>query len=360
MTPEHTPRPKHTTQPILPSVTNTPVKAGLASMLHFSTLLCCCHTTIHMLGDEIKGYLIGPMHAHMFLDEFLPKVKLPGYSNINFTPGAFQSTLTATSELDAYQPFVKLDLSIYSDNYSIGCGCSTIEISIKFKWDASLDTFNDLFIKEHLDIPSFIHPTKSVKDTLGQITTYTSTQLGSQYHTHAFSVLIIQDTAHIIRWDQEGAIVTTPIKYGEDQTLAEFFSHYSQASPELCGIDTTVTEASAAEAHQAREQLDLQPMVHMLKTSIPCDVSTLLLLIFPAPTPQGYPPVGHATQAYAAYEWHSHKKFFLKDSWHINLDSILSEGEMYRRLNCAGVHNVPTCLAFMDVPSTAEQKTQPV
>ncbi|KIK13198.1 hypothetical protein PISMIDRAFT_79310, partial [Pisolithus microcarpus 441] len=74
---------------------------------------------------------------------------------------------------------------------------------------------------------------------LGQITAYASTQLGSQYHTHAFSVLIVWDTAHIIRWDWEGAIVMTPIKYDEDRTLAEFFSHYLQASLELHGIDTT-------------------------------------------------------------------------------------------------------------------------
>ncbi|KIK24290.1 hypothetical protein PISMIDRAFT_66015, partial [Pisolithus microcarpus 441] len=121
---------------------------------------------------------------------------------------------------------VKPDLSVYSDNYSIGCDCSMIEISIKFKWDTSLDAFDDPFIKEQSDIPSFIHPTKSVKDTLGQITAYASTQLGSQYHTHAFSVLVIWDTAHIIRWDWEGAIVMTPIKYGENQTLAEFFTCY--------------------------------------------------------------------------------------------------------------------------------------
>ncbi|KIK15462.1 hypothetical protein PISMIDRAFT_16513 [Pisolithus microcarpus 441] len=43
----------------------------------------------------------------MFLDEFLPKDKLPGYSNISFTPGAFQGTLTVTSESDAYQPLIQ-------------------------------------------------------------------------------------------------------------------------------------------------------------------------------------------------------------------------------------------------------------
>ncbi|KAI5990792.1 hypothetical protein EDC04DRAFT_2587756 [Pisolithus marmoratus] len=136
--------------------------------------------------------------------------------------------------------------------------------------------------------------------------------------------------------------------------LAKFFSCYSQAPPELCGIDTTVTEASATEAHKARWQLGLKLTVHILKTSIPHNGSAPLLLIFPAPTPQGYPPVSHAMRVCAAYEWHSHKKVFLKDS------CILSEGEMYRRLNGAGICNVPTCLAYGDVLCMGEQKTQTV
>ncbi|KAI6036011.1 hypothetical protein PISMIDRAFT_13534 [Pisolithus microcarpus 441] len=43
----------------------------------------------------------------MFLDEFLPKNKLPGYSNINFTSDAFQCTLAVMLELDAYQSFIQ-------------------------------------------------------------------------------------------------------------------------------------------------------------------------------------------------------------------------------------------------------------
>ncbi|KAI6095060.1 hypothetical protein F5141DRAFT_1013963, partial [Pisolithus sp. B1] len=140
--------------------------------------------------------------------------------------------------------------------------------------------------------------------------------------------------------------------------LAKFFLHYSQAPPELHGIDTTVTKVSATEAHKARGQLGLKLTVHMLKTSIPHNSSAPLLLIFPAPTLQGYPPVSHTTRVCAAYEWHSCKKVFLKDSWQINLHSILSEGEMYRRLNGAGICNVPTCLAYGDVLCMEEQKTQ--
>ncbi|KIJ09976.1 hypothetical protein PAXINDRAFT_32254, partial [Paxillus involutus ATCC 200175] len=74
---------------------------------------------------------------------------------------------------------------------------------------------------------------------LGQITAYASAQLSSQFHTHCFSVLVIWEIAYIIRWDWEGAVVSTPIRYGEDKALTEFFSRYTQASPKLRGVDTT-------------------------------------------------------------------------------------------------------------------------
>ncbi|KIK81907.1 hypothetical protein PAXRUDRAFT_154956, partial [Paxillus rubicundulus Ve08.2h10] len=68
-------------------------------------------------------------------------------------------------------------------------------------------------------------------DTLGQITAYASAQLSSQFHTHCFSVLVIWDIAYIIRWDQEGTIISTPIKYGEDKTPTKFFSCYHSLLP---------------------------------------------------------------------------------------------------------------------------------
>jgi len=40
----------------------------------------------------------------------------------------------------------------------------------------------------------------------GQITAYATMLLGNQHRTHAFSVLVIQDYARLIRWDRGGAI----------------------------------------------------------------------------------------------------------------------------------------------------------
>ncbi|KAG2337172.1 hypothetical protein BDR05DRAFT_843162, partial [Suillus weaverae] len=94
----------------------------------------------------------------------------------------------------------------------------------------------------------FICETEKGMDTLGQITSYTAAQLGTQFRTHAFSVLIVHDRARIIRWDREGAIVTSAINYNNEPHLADFFHRYARASPEMRGIDTSVTLASDEEA----------------------------------------------------------------------------------------------------------------
>lgn len=57
-------------------------------MLPFSTHSCYFHITLPMLGDEMKGHLVGPMPAKKFLNKFLPKDKLPRYSNIKFPSDA--------------------------------------------------------------------------------------------------------------------------------------------------------------------------------------------------------------------------------------------------------------------------------
>ena len=50
----------------------------------------------------------------------------------------------------------------------------------------------------------------------------------------------MQDIAHIIQWDREGAVVIEPIAYNHDPSLVEFLSLYLQASPELHGIDIMI------------------------------------------------------------------------------------------------------------------------
>ncbi|KAG0695915.1 hypothetical protein DFH29DRAFT_813668 [Suillus ampliporus] len=93
---------------------------------------------------------------------------------------------------------VKPDVCVYTDGTSQGCDISKLEVNVEFKWNDGYDAFSkDPGPDTHIAF-----------DTLGQITSYASAQLGAQYRTHTFSVLIVHNCARIIRWDREGAIVT--------------------------------------------------------------------------------------------------------------------------------------------------------
>ncbi|KAG2058434.1 hypothetical protein BDR06DRAFT_850000, partial [Suillus hirtellus] len=109
------------------------------------------------------------------------------------------------------------------------------------------DAFCDPPLHSDVSRFSFINHTMKGMDTLGQITSYTAAQLGAQYHTHIFLVLIVQNFAHIIRWDMEGAIVTHTFDYNKYPHLADFFHRFSQASPSLCGVNTSVMPTSSEE-----------------------------------------------------------------------------------------------------------------
>ncbi|KAG2151503.1 hypothetical protein DEU56DRAFT_728043, partial [Suillus clintonianus] len=194
--------------------------------------------------------------------------------------------------------------------------------------------------------------TEKAFDTLGQITSYASAQLGAQYHTHVFSVLIVRNRARIIRWDREGAIVTDAFNYN-DPHLADFFYHYARASPEMHGVDTSVTPASTEDAALAREALKLPTATHMFKVAVPEDPavedSGWLTLIIPQPVAKGFPPVGRWTRTCPAFDLLNQKVVMFKDSWRVSIKDVLPEGETYKLLKLHKVRNVATCIAFHDV-----------
>ncbi|KAG2059227.1 hypothetical protein BDR06DRAFT_1003836 [Suillus hirtellus] len=178
------------------------------------------------MGNEMKDYVVGPMPAKEFLQEFLLTSQIPHYDALSFTSafttGTFSSTVSAADEQRAYAPFintmksfapqlsfidshnhadkvncssfifsVKPDVCVYADTTSRGTNISMAEIIIEFKWGYCHDTFHEVG-------DSIISPTNNGMDMLGQITSYAAAQLGAQYCSHAFSVLIMHDCACII------------------------------------------------------------------------------------------------------------------------------------------------------------------
>ncbi|KAG0697706.1 hypothetical protein DFH29DRAFT_811311 [Suillus ampliporus] len=155
--------------------------------------------------------------------------------------------LTVYLQIDAIQPFapqlsfvntskhadmkncssftfnVKLDICVYANGTSHGCDISKSEVIIEFKWSDVHDAFSK---HPGVDKP-IVSQTDNGFDTLGQITSYAVAQLGAQYHTHAFSVLIVRNRARIIRWDREGAIIMNAFDYYHEPHLTNFFHHFA-------------------------------------------------------------------------------------------------------------------------------------
>ncbi|KAG2370344.1 hypothetical protein BDR07DRAFT_1476350 [Suillus spraguei] len=302
-------------------IVDTPIKWDSSTMLPFTTLTQCHIETINAMGKEMKGYFVGPMPVGEFLQEFLPTSQIPDYdpSSFNFVVGAFSNMISVKNEEHAYKPFIntikpftpqlsfvdthnhpdtqncskidsavfniKPDICVYPDGCepsSRNCDVSATEINIEFKWSYSHDAFCDPF-----GVNSVISRTEKGMDMLGQITSYTAAQLSTQFCTHAFSLLI----------DREGAIITSAIDYNNEPHLADSFHHYARASPEMCGVDTSVMLASNKEASIARSSLNIPNITRMLKVDVPnAEGSGLLTLIIPQPATKSHSPVGHWTR----------------------------------------------------------------
>ena len=101
---------------------------------------------------------------------------------------------------------IKPDISVYSIDLfpRVVTDSSKVKMFLEFKWKSGDDPFHDVYDIEYLHdkdgktVKSFLRNTKAAKDTLGQITAYAAAQLGSQFHTHIYSVLMVKDTARIL------------------------------------------------------------------------------------------------------------------------------------------------------------------
>jgi len=105
-------------------------------------------------------------------------------------------------------------------------------------------------------------------ETAGQVIAYTTLILSTQYRTHTFSVLIINDYAQLIRWDHSGAIVTEPIYYNDQSYLFDFLVCYNHASNEACGHDPTVGPPADHKAQAARTIKELSEANSLLSVTI--------------------------------------------------------------------------------------------
>jgi len=258
---------------------------------------------------------------------------------------------------------IRPDVSVYRDNVpsELLTDSSLLEIAIEFKWlcydDPFCDNLKPKRLPDGIEKKSFVNSSQLANDTLGQISTYATAQLGSQFRTHAFSILIVKDLARILRWDRSGVIVTAAIHYNEDPLLVEFFRRYSQAPPDMRGIDQSVSalDPTAEDAIAARTALGFGIDVPLFKLEIPISGCSSGFFITTPPQAIFFAPPGRATRGFHAYDISNKKPCFVKDTWRVDLPGIQAEGLTYDILARApgGVRNIPKCVAFGDI-STME------
>ena len=226
-----------------------------------------------------------------------------------------------------------------------------VEIFIEFKWKYDHDPFRAPYTIQHenSNILTFLRNTNAGDDTLGQITAYAAAQLGSQFRTHAYSVLIVRDTARLFRWDRSGTIVSEAFKYNESFYLVEFFRRYSKALPEMRGNDQSVSDPTPLEATQARQFLTVDNNAPLVKLAIPHTDGSSLYYIAPISRVTPYTPPGRATRGFPAYDVSRGKLVYLKDSWRVDVPDIWPEGCVYEKLKTFKVRNIPDCLLSGDI-----------
>ncbi|KAI9437064.1 hypothetical protein BJY52DRAFT_1098308, partial [Lactarius psammicola] len=225
-----------------------------------------------------------------------------------------------------------------------------IEFKIRPKEDAFLTNFPDEGPSVSNPIPLMSQNQKGIA-TAGQITTYVALQLNCQYHTHVFSVLIVQDYTQPIRWDQSGTIVTAPIFYQREPELMDFFTCYDQATRHLQGHDNSVHHTTPGETQKAVcAHNDFYTSQGLLVVTVPHqDGKSCSKYVIKPPVAQFNTPPGCATHMSIAYDIHRDCVIFFKDSWRVNCEGIMREGETYKLLNNALICNIPHCSASGDV-----------
>jgi hypothetical protein len=223
---------------------------------------------------------------------------------------------------------------------------SKMELWLEFKYHKDSDGFRD---PEGHSNPSedgfrFEHDSEESQLTRGQLASYAAAHMGTQFHVHAFSLLICGSFARFIRWDRAAAIVSQRFDYTKQSTpLADFFWRYSRLGPDSRGCDTSVTNATPGETSFARKHLMINdPSRTFMEYMVPGG-GNYGYYIAPSPKYTSRSPFGRATRAFSAYDLRSNRVVFLKDYWRIAEPGMEKEGDIYAQLE---EHNVPHIAPF--------------
>lgn len=87
---------------------STPIKHGPSTVNPFTTNHKYRDKEVQSMGNEMRGYITGPMPPAEFLEEFFPpsSIGTTRKKSAIFKPQCFKDVVTCTGEKEAYKPFV--------------------------------------------------------------------------------------------------------------------------------------------------------------------------------------------------------------------------------------------------------------
>ncbi|KAK7441539.1 hypothetical protein VKT23_016532 [Stygiomarasmius scandens] len=360
-------------------------------------------------ADEMRSKFHGPMEPQIFLDTFLGSDAFPQ----GIPPSPWSDTVKRDFEQVPEDKegsmYIPLETAIQSCINSTFAYINTRSKNDVCKISNCPDTspdgilydttryagsdpdsrFSDCFmeVKDHKDPDPFNDDSGSFESgssqgailNRGQIIVYAIAQFTNQYRTHLFSVSIRGKLARLLRWDHAGVVVTKAFRYDQEPHLANFFSRYSNASPEVRGIDITIIQADSNDANAvvAREKLEMKVDEPIFAFKVwnddpgsgPEPTGSVDFQKEDAsitPEEQEIPeeaqngPItyyggkivfsatesitGRATRIIKVWDPRRKKAVMLKDCWRVDSEQITPEGQVYKILKKNGVRNIPTCL----------------
>ncbi|KAN0118276.1 Ribonuclease H-like domain containing protein [Russula decolorans] len=261
---------------------------------------------------------------------------------------ALDICITAWSDEEAENsrfPFkIRPDCSVYAKEISPEfTNSSLVEFFIEHKSQPNMDPFivpksKPSTLPTTLCTNPFVKDSTEAISTLGQMTSYVTSHLGSQFRTHAFFVLIVHNYARIIRWDRGGAVVTAPIRFNEEDHLFNFFIRYNYADSYIRGSDSSVR------APKPKELCDATQCINEFRDPGSDRGKAKKFLVVSVPS-------GEESN-------HSKKRVFLKDSWRININDMPREGDSYAILHKERIPNIAECLDSGDIGDGTYHSTQ--
>ncbi|KAM5538359.1 hypothetical protein V8D89_007961 [Ganoderma adspersum] len=336
-----------------------------------------------MMHDHVPSPKHDPGDAHFqssfkFKSKATSETKPPNFAkainNSWLKDTNFKVVITSATPDPSDPSKQRLDLAVYTLDLAPGdddpANWSAVELSIEVKFeDVPDDPFDD-------DTDGFQPNSSERKKNLGQVLSYSSLVFDRQQRTHHFTIVILGQSARIIRWDRSGALVTKKFNYVQNPwMLGRFLWRFAHMTAVQRGHDPTATRVltTSEDYRLMRQRADVpqknaQGLVvneHariLFRTSVSnssaqwwrlrVDDSTgPRYFLVGEPHFQAAGLAGRATRGYVAVDLADPQGplVFLKDAWRVAHEGIKREGHILNYLNEKKVERVPTLVCHGDV-----------